>query len=167
MTPYPKQLSCLRVHSMSQVQPAIRTPPMHPVPKPLLKGRDVCLHAQVYMKRNEDWRDEVVKAHKKARENDEKTRGFLFVTQWQKYIDHGMEKEEAYKKVPSPPLNQFLFPSLPSTNVLALLLLLLPLSSAPFSKSHIPTPLSSRWTRSSRLLSARRQKRLWTRNWSC
>jgi hypothetical protein len=77
------------------------------------------------MKRNEDWRDEVVKAHKKARENDEKTRGFLFVTQWQKYMDHGMEKEEAYKKVPSlpplplslPSLTQFLLPSLPCTNV--------------------------------------------------
>jgi hypothetical protein len=38
MTPHPKQRSRRRAHSMSQVQPPIRTPPMHPVPRPLLKS---------------------------------------------------------------------------------------------------------------------------------
>eukprot|EP00284_Hemiselmis_tepida_P010228 CAMPEP_0174943644 /NCGR_PEP_ID=MMETSP1355-20121228/77149_1 /TAXON_ID=464990 /ORGANISM="Hemiselmis tepida, Strain CCMP443" /LENGTH=211 /DNA_ID=CAMNT_0016190899 /DNA_START=7 /DNA_END=638 /DNA_ORIENTATION=- len=56
---------------------------------------------QLYMKRNPDWKEEVFKRHRRAAEADERTRGDLFVTQWQKYMDSGLQQEEAYSKVDS------------------------------------------------------------------
>ncbi len=40
-----------------------------------------------------------MKFHKEAILKGEKTRAHMFVTLWQKYIDQGMEQEDAYRKV--------------------------------------------------------------------
>uniref|UniRef100_A0A6U2E2T1 Small ribosomal subunit protein mS23 n=1 Tax=Hemiselmis andersenii TaxID=464988 RepID=A0A6U2E2T1_HEMAN len=56
---------------------------------------------KLYRKRNPDWKDEVFKRHRRAAEADERTRGDMFVTQWQKYMEGGLQQEEAYSKVDS------------------------------------------------------------------
>ena len=54
---------------------------------------------KIYKRRNPDWSFEVLKQHSEAVQKGEKTRGYMFVTLWQKYIDEGMAEEEAYQRV--------------------------------------------------------------------
>jgi len=55
---------------------------------------------RIYMARNPEWKDEVLRMHPKAKaEGTDKSRGYLFCNLWQKYIDEGMPQEDAYKKV--------------------------------------------------------------------
>mmetsp|Transcript_2344 Transcript_2344/g.4661 ORF Transcript_2344/g.4661 Transcript_2344/m.4661 type:complete len:260 (-) Transcript_2344:32-811(-) len=56
---------------------------------------------QTYTKRHENWHLELFEGHRRAIDEDRRTRGYLFVTQWRKYIDGGMAREEAYAKVDS------------------------------------------------------------------
>ena len=56
---------------------------------------------KIYKRRNPEWSFEVLKQHKDALFQGQKTRGYMFVTQWQKYIEDGMAQEDAYQKVNS------------------------------------------------------------------
>jgi hypothetical protein len=56
---------------------------------------------KIYKRRNPEWSFEVLKQHKDALFKGQKTRGYMFVTQWQKHIDEGMSEEDAYQKVNS------------------------------------------------------------------
>ena len=58
---------------------------------------------KLYAKRNPDWELEEIKMHRKAVAEGYKTRGYHFVNLWQKYIEAGLQEDDAYDKAPARP----------------------------------------------------------------
>ena len=77
--------------------PPVPLPHWAPPPREIVFPEDRLM--KIYKRRNPDWSFEVLKQHSAAMAKGEKTRGHMFVTQWQKYINDGVAEEDAYQKV--------------------------------------------------------------------
>jgi len=87
----------------SWYQAALRSPPAHmpfyaPKPKELVFPEDRL--ADIYVRRNPNFEHESVNSSfDAAKKGQDKSRLYLFVNLWQKYIDKGMPEEDAYEQV--------------------------------------------------------------------
>lgn len=107
--PRPKQIVFPEVPNPTHAPPPLRA--QRPLPSPSEAQRPTHPRGGVsqdrlfkqYMKRNPDWEQEEIKMHRKAVAEGYKTRGYHFVNLWQKYIEAGLNQEDAYDKAPARP----------------------------------------------------------------